>query len=1027
MNDIITQLTTLGFAPAASSADYLTRSIHGYSIGVRIDSENPKRSLVDYGGKITVGNRGICRLNKPEHIVQLECVLRLLEIGYPASNIGLERRFPAGHGHSGKLDIIITTDTGSAFAMIECKKPGSEYIRERNNLLDDGGQLFTYLAQDRSARVLALYTAKIDTVIKHNADVILTETLDLTGGVADIFSSWDRRFAADILFDKATTPYDLTQRALTASHLHDLDRETGKGLFNSFAEVLRRNVISDKSNAFTKIFNLFICKIRDEDVCSDPTNRLDFQVLPGDTSVTLLSRLTRLYQEGLRQYLNLEVDTGYLVRINGTSHIAIGEFSFIDVFDDETFEQNAVVVQEVVQVLEHFRLKYSQKHQFLGEFFEQLLNSGIKQEAGQYFTPVPLARFFLRSIPFRKIVKTNISNKEVNILPYIIDFACGAGHFLTEALDEYEEILPDIEHNLLTKKAKAHLNAYGQDLLWASEYVYGIDKDHRLSKTTKVALFLNGDGDARIINGDGLDDFRDSGTYVGRLSVPVESKDNRRFNVVVSNPPFSVDGFIKYVPSVSKNYWLARFATQKSSEIECFFIERMVQLLQPEGFGGIVLPLSVISSGRSVYRETRALLLILTRIRGIVEFRDKAFMATGTTTIALFTQRRPDDEVSEAIQLIASALIDKEESSLSRLREFCSNEWLQTACQEVEASPTQLRSLTMLTSREMTQINSDDGRIPVLDLPTGLRFILTIFLNANDQIVAGFSGERKEQENFLGYRFSNARGREGIFYIKDSNGQLDSRLYNPDDTSDPTRVSTHIRSAFEGQEIVVPDELQGHVEWLGFRELFSGETNFSLYNPSRFFASDVSTISPHGDFIEEFEQIEITLKELADSGEVWLSQGVTYDRTQEVPRPTGNPVITSSYIDLTTGRLRVPSTAKHLVDEFDVDERLRPRSGDLLVSLASGSLKHLAKVAYVDTDQAGIAGGFVGIIRCTDAGLAMAIYYRLMSKKFREFVVGQKDQNINNLNLSRLATIPMYIPADVNAFRDRASALESAR
>lgn len=40
------------------------------------------------------------------------------------------------------------------------------------------------------------------------------------------------------------------------------------------------------------------------------------------------------------------------------------------------------------------------------------------------------------------------------------------------------------------------------------ENVIGIEKDYRLAKTTKIASFLNGDGDANIIAGDGINKFR---------------------------------------------------------------------------------------------------------------------------------------------------------------------------------------------------------------------------------------------------------------------------------------------------------------------------------------------------------------------------------------------------------------------------------------------------------------------------------------------------------------------------------------
>ena len=116
--------------------------------------------------------------------------------------------------------------------------------------------------------------------------------------------------------------------------------------------------------------------------------------------------------------------------------IALKEFQFIDVYNDETFKLNSKILSEVVFLLQKYKIKYSSRHQFLGDFFENLLNTGIKQEVGQFFTPIPLVRFILKSLPIEKIIKKKISTKDPYILPYIIDYACGAGHFLTESIEE---------------------------------------------------------------------------------------------------------------------------------------------------------------------------------------------------------------------------------------------------------------------------------------------------------------------------------------------------------------------------------------------------------------------------------------------------------------------------------------------------------------------------------------------------------------------------------------------------------------
>ncbi len=77
----------------------------------------------------------------------------------------------------------------------------------------------------------------------------------------------------------------------------------------------------------------------------------------------------------------------------------------------------------------------------------------------------------------------------------------------------------------------------------------------RIAKTTKVACFLNGDGEAKIIYGDGLAPFNSS-LYYGKLNNGTGEKDNPVFDTIIANPPFSVESFrmvlengkVKYSP-----------------------------------------------------------------------------------------------------------------------------------------------------------------------------------------------------------------------------------------------------------------------------------------------------------------------------------------------------------------------------------------------------------------------------------------------------------------------------------------------
>lgn len=94
------------------------------------------------------------------------------------------------------------------------------------------------------------------------------------------------------------------------------------------------------------------------------------------------------------------------------------------------------------------------------------------------------------------------------------DYACGAGHFLTEAVEAI---------NYFVKT--------DGDNSWVRDCIFGIEKDYRLARVAKISLFMNGAGEGNIIFGDGLENS------------PDKSIDNGSFDILVANPPYSVKDF----------------------------------------------------------------------------------------------------------------------------------------------------------------------------------------------------------------------------------------------------------------------------------------------------------------------------------------------------------------------------------------------------------------------------------------------------------------------------------------------------
>jgi len=675
-------IAAIGFSPE-DGRDNVFYKVYpnwtNYIIRVNFNTEKIeyREDSISENEGIVWGDATTSNFENSENFVVLECVNRLLEKGYAPKVIALEKKYPLGRNLKGKLDIVVADNNGKSFLMIECKTWGEEYKKEKRKMLKNGAQLFSYFANDRTVQYLCLYTSQYsDGAIEYKNDIVPVETdwIELAN-VKEIHDHWNKNFKDNGIFEEWATAYGIEIKALVRGRLQPLTKDDSGRIFNQFAEILRHNVVSDKPNAFNKILNLFICKIIDEDKNED--EQVDFQWLEDDTDESLQVRLNDLYKKGMHRFLEIEVTdysdeeiTDQLANISDKAALyAIKnmltklrlqknpEFAFIEVYNDQSFKINAHIVREVVELLQPYQFRYGHKQQFLGDFFELLLNTSIKQEAGQFFTPVPICRYIVYSLPIKEFILNKLKAGESHILPAVIDFACGTGHFLTEYMDRVQSIIEEIDIKTAKPSVRKKLSAWRDydKYDWAKEYVYGIDADYRLVKSAKVSSFLNGDGEANIIRANGLDSFSLSREYKGRLKEVAKDnpQDNGQFDILIANPPYSVSAFKSTVKYGEQSFELFNRLTDNSSEIECLFVERMKQLLKVGGYAGIILPSSILSNA-GTYTAAREIILKYFKIKGITELGSNTFMATGTNTVILFLERRHNNDHKQIANAINS-------------------------------------------------------------------------------------------------------------------------------------------------------------------------------------------------------------------------------------------------------------------------------------------------------------------------------------------------------------------------------------
>lgn len=842
-------LENLGFK---NKNENYVKTINNYTL--LIDYKNQS---INYPKEIKIHDKTTSNFSHPENFVVFECVHRLLEKGYKAQHLELEPKWNLGRDKKGgKADILVKDNENNPYLIIECKttdSKNSEFIKEWNRMQEDGGQLFSYFQQEKGVKYLCLYASDFSDKLEYKNYIIqaydneeylkekeLQNSYKKSNNNIELFKTWKESYELQYfkqgIFEANVNAYKILEITPTFDNLKELKEE---GKYHEFAKILRKHNISGKENAFDKLVNIFLCKIYDETFNKNNLKFGYFGVM-ADTYANMQDRLMWLYKEAMKEFLGekitfvsnediekdfkqlkiktlKEVMQNYIKELKFYSN---NDFAFLEVHNKELFLKNALVLKEIVELFANYKLTQNSTNQFLGNLFELFLQKGMKQDEGQFFTPIQICEFIMYSLPLQEMLNKN--SKALRV----IDYACGAGHFLNTYANELKRYLTEDE-------LKEHY-----------KNIYGIEKEYRLSKVSKVSSAMYGQNEINILYADALASFELANTnnLEGEKAKPqIESNS---FDLLIANPPYSVKGFLETLSDKSKNtYKLFNddINIETNNSIECFFCERANQILNDNAKAAIILPSSILNKD-SIYKNTREILFQNFDFIAIVELGNQTFGATGTNTIILFlrkkeTFKQENHLISQDYSLIkerieAENLKDNENFYQNYLSAYCDfrkfdkelysnflNGNLDSNLAELEAFKdyrNAFRQTSDYKKLKESKIYKESKDKQDLEDKAFLAYaqaiekdkLLYFSLSLNQEVLIIKSpSDIKEQKKFLGYEWSNRKGDEGL---KELHEPYLSPLFERGNPQNETKLNTLICKAFLKTLSDIPKDLQGY-------------------------------------------------------------------------------------------------------------------------------------------------------------------------------------------------------------------------
>ena len=306
----------------------------------------------------------------------------------------------------------------------------------------------------------------------------------------------------------------------------------------------------------------------------------------------------------------------------------------------------------------------------------------------------------------------------------------------------------------------------------------------------------------------------------------IKGIENGTFDILVANPPYAVKDFKQHLQLKNNSFTLLDRIGMNGGEIETLFVERIAQLLKPQGVAAVILPSSILSNDSASYTGARERLLQNFYIRGIAAFGSKTFGATGTNTVVMFLEKfnEPPKQIdlsADSVDAVFSgaelagwkdrdifeaylAQIDIDENEyrafLNKSLSVADLEGSEYFKMYVMAFADSSDAKNLLKTKAYKQKSAGEQAAAYLErlysyassIEREKLFYFSLVYQQTTVIITA-PADNKAQKEFLGYDWSNRKGNEGIQIITPG-----GKMYDDADRAAEGTLANAVKVSFEG-------------------------------------------------------------------------------------------------------------------------------------------------------------------------------------------------------------------------------------